>query len=504
MSAVQPPATPRVAVIGAGFSGLCLGIQLKKAGIHSFTIFEKASRLGGTWRDNTYPGACCDVPAMSYCFSFEQKTDWTRKWVAHDEILAYMDHCAAKYGLLPHCRFQTEIAGARFDEHEQVWHLRTAGGETVVADILACGTGQLNRPHIPDIPGLQSFRGMSFHSARWNHAYDLQGKRIAVIGNAASAIQFIPQIAPQAAELYIFQRTPNWMVPRGDRAFTDFERKLFARAPWIARLLRWWTWLRLELAFYPVIRQSRFLSRRVRQFALEHMRAQVADPRLHPLLTPSYPPGAKRILISDDYYPTLNRKNVHLVTAGIDRVTPSGLVTRDGAAYDVDAIILATGFQSTAFLAPMRIEGRQGRVLEEVWRDGAEAYLGMTVAGFPNLFMMYGPNTNLGHNSIIFMIECQANYIVDCLRKMMEQGVQSIDVRPEVMAAYNGAIQEALARTVWGKVDRSWYKTAAGKITNNWSGSTLEYWWKTRRADLSVYLQEAARQRAENQIAAAA
>ncbi len=475
-----------IAIIGSGFSGLCLGIQLKKAGIDSFTIFEKSDRIGGTWRDNTYPGAACDSPSFAYCFSFEQKTDWSRKWAPQAEILGYMEHCAEKYGLLPHVRFETEIAGARFDADAGVWRLRTTAGEEIDAQVLVSGTGQLNRPHVPELPGLASFQGECFHSARWNHGYDLEGKDVAVVGNAASAIQFVPEIAPLVRQLYVFQRSPNWMLPKLDRPYTDAERRRFARFPWLAKLYRWAIWLRFEIRF-PVFRRNAFLSRRVGGLAERAMRAQVADPELQEKLLPDYPVGGKRILISDDYYPALQRDDVELVTEGIERFTERGVVTRDGRERDVDAVILATGFESTSFLAPMQIQGLDNTALETEWKDGARAYLGMCVAGFPNFFMMYGPNTNLGHNSIIFMIECQTRYVVDCIERLRERGLRWVDVKREVMEAYDARIQRELSETAWAATGKSWYKTEDGRITNNWSGTTVRYWWNTRRADLSVF-----------------
>ena len=476
----------RIAIIGSGFSGLCLGMQLARAGIRSFTIFEKADRLGGTWRENTYPGAACDVPSFAYCFSFEQKTDWTRKWSPQPEILTYMEECARKHGLFAHIRFRTEIASARFDEAERVWRLRTTSGEESVADVLVSGVGQLNRPAIPDIPGLARFCGERFHSARWNHAYDMAGKTVAVVGNAASAIQFIPEIAPIVRRLHVLQRTPNWMLPRGDRAYTAREHRWFTRVPGLAKLYRWWIWLNHDLRF-PLFRQSPWLSRRVQQVAREYIESEIADPRLRAALVPDYPIGGKRMLISDDYYRTLTRPNVELVTSGIDHVEEDAIVLRDGRRLAVDAIVLATGFETTAFLAPMTIEGTGGRSLHDEWRGHARAYLGLTISGFPNFFMMYGPNTNLGHNSIIFMIECQTSYILECLRQMDARDIATIDLRRDVLDAYNRQVQRELAGTVWAATDRSWYKTADGTITNNWSGTTFRYWRKTRRADLSCY-----------------
>jgi cation diffusion facilitator CzcD-associated flavoprotein CzcO len=476
----------RIAIIGSGFSGLCLAIRLKQAGIESFTIYEKADRLGGTWRDNSYPGAACDVPSFAYCFSFAQKTDWSRKWAPQAEILAYMDDCAQRFGILPHVRFGTEIAAATFDEAGGVWRLRTAAGEDIVADVVVSGVGQLNRPYVPALPGLDRFRGERFHSARWNHAYDLRDRRVAVVGNAASAIQFIPQIAPLVARLCIVQRSANWMLPRNDRAYTAAEHARFARHPLLALLYRAWIWLSFELRF-PLFRRNRFLARAVERAARQHIDDTIADPALRAVLVPDYPVGGKRLLISDDYYQTLNRPNVEVVTTPLDHFVENGVVLGDGRRLDLDAVILATGFESTSFLAPMTIRGLGGRSLHDEWHGAARAYLGLTVSGFPNLFMMYGPNTNLGHNSIIFMLECQTRYILDCLAQMDARGLQWIDLRPDVLDAWEGRMRRALAGSAWAATGKSWYKTADGTITNNWPGTTLRYWWETRRADLQLY-----------------
>jgi len=480
----------RVAIIGAGFSGICLGIQLRRAGIESFTIFEKADRLGGTWRENTYPGAACDSPSFAYCFSFEQKTDWSRKWAEQPEILAYMEHCARKYGLLPHIRFEAEIASASFDSERGVWRVSGVAGEEEEFDLLVSGVGQLNRPSLPEIPGLHDFQGECFHSAQWNHAVDLAGKNVGVVGNAASAIQFIPRLAGEVKQLSIFQRSANWMLPRGDRAYSEAEKRRFARHPWLARLYRWGIWASFE-ARWPLFRRNRFLSRRVSKLSAEKMREVVEDPGLQEELVPDYPIGGKRILISDDYYQALNRDDVEVITGGIDHVGEREVFLPDGRRVPVDVLVLATGFQSTSFLAPLRVHGLEGRSLETEWKDGARAYLGLTLSGFPNFFMMYGPNTNLGHNSIIFMIECQTRYIMDCIHRMDAAGLQWVDLREDVLEAYNTRLQRELADTVWSDTPRSWYKTAAGVITNNWSGSTIRYWWSTRKANLGLYRQRA-------------
>jgi len=480
------PRRVRVAIIGAGFSGLCLGIKLREAGFDAFTILEKDERLGGTWRDNTYPGAACDVPSFSYCFSFEQKTDWSRKWAPQAEILAYMEHCAEKYGLMPHIRFGVEFTGATFDPGAGVWRIRTHGAEELEAEILVSGVGQLHKPFTPKIAGLDEFAGVRFHSARWDHSVDLTGKSVAVIGNAASAIQFVPEVAKQAARLFVFQRSANWMLPRRDRAYRPFERWLFAHVPGVARLYRWYIWAMLE-SRYPLFRGNAFFQRQVEKFAKMYIREVVGDADLRKALVPDYPPGARRLLVSDDYYRSLTRDHVELIDAGIDRITANAIVAAAGKEFPVDVLILATGFDTTNFLAPADLEGLDGRSLQSTWDAGARAYLGMTVSGFPNFFLMYGPNTNLGHNSILFMIECQARYIVECARALRDQRIDYLDLKPEALDAYNAKLQRELAQTVWARTDHSWYKRADGTITNNWAGTTTRYWWRTRKPDLAAY-----------------
>ncbi|MBW2314319.1 MAG: NAD(P)/FAD-dependent oxidoreductase [Deltaproteobacteria bacterium] len=482
--------TPRIAIIGTGFSGLCLAIRLKQTGAGEPILLEKAERLGGTWRENTYPGAACDLMSFAYCFSFEQKTDWSRKWSPQPEILDYMDHCAEKYGLLPHVHFGTEVLGANFDEATGTWKLRTRheGREEVIeADALVSGVGQLHRPVAPDIAGLDEFAGAQFHSAEWRNDVPLAGKRVAVIGNGASAIQFIPEVAREAAHLTVFQRTPNWIIERGDREYTDGEKRRYGRHRWLAKLYRWLIWARQELVFFPVMIGSPRLTKRLEQMARDNMEAHITDPAMRRALTPDYPIGGKRVLIHDDYFPALARDNVSLETSPIVGANAAGLETEDGRRHDFDVVIYSTGFDTNQFLAPMRIEGLEGRVLDQEWKDGAEAFFGLTASGFPNFFMMYGPNTNLGHNSIIFMIECQAEYILQCVRRVAERGLRYLDVDAEAQRAFNAKLHHDLQRTAWAKTASSWYKTAAGKITNNWSGPTIEYWWRTRKVDFRDY-----------------
>lgn len=482
----QPP-TPRIAILGAGISGLCMAIQLKKAGISSFTIYEKSNGVGGTWRDNTYPGAGCDVPSHLYSFSFESKADWSRKYAEQPEILQYLEQCAQKYGITPHIQFNTKIADARFDETEGVWRLCTGTGEEITVNILISGCGQLNRPNYPEIPGLDTFEGTTFHSARWNHQHDLAGKNVAVFGNGASAIQFIPHIAPKTKKLYVFQRSANWMIPKADRKYAPFEQWMFRHFPAVAWLYRYFLYLQLEKNFFAFFKGSRY-SKQVEN-STEQLLTKVSDPHLKDVLRPDYPVGCKRILISNDFYTSIQNPNVEVVTTPIKQVTREGVITSDDQSRPVDTIIFATGFEATTFLTPMKVEGLSSMTLETAWKEGAEAYLGVAVSGFPNFFMLYGPNTNLGHNSIIFMIECQVGYVVQCIQKLIDGNLLYLDVRREAMDQYNQELQENIKKSVWDASCKSWYKTETGKVTTNWPSFSAQYWWRTRRPNFSEYYQ---------------
>jgi cation diffusion facilitator CzcD-associated flavoprotein CzcO len=463
-------------------------MKLKEAGIDDFVILEKAATLGGTWRDNTYPGASCDAPSFLYSFSFAQKTDWSRRFAWQRELLGYATELAVRTGLLPHCRFNAEVAKAAFDEATSTWTVECVDGSRVVADFVVTGVGQLNRPSTPDIPGRPSFLGAQFHSAQWNHAVDLTGKRVAVIGSAASAVQFVPQIAPEVAELTIFQRSANWLMPRKDRLYAPRTQRLLTRWPWLAKAYHDCQWFFFgELQLTPLMKQVRIVQALARWKSLAHLRRQVKDPSLRARLVPDSPIGAKRVLFNDDYYPTLNRANVRLVTERIDSIVPEGVRTKDGSVHPADVIVFATGFKSTDFLAPMDIVGTVGRSLRDEWRNGARAYLGVTANGFPNFFMLYGPNTNLGHNSILVMIEAQVGYIIDAIRQMQSRGLKRIDVKRTVMDEYNRTLQQDLAKSVWSTTRDSWYKLADGTITNNWPHTTIYYRKLLRTADLGAY-----------------
>ncbi|MGL6223052.1 MAG: flavin-containing monooxygenase, partial [Steroidobacteraceae bacterium] len=433
MSEPKDARRTRIAVIGAGHSGLCMGMRLKQAGQHDFVILEKAATLGGTWRDNTYPGASCDAPSFLYSFSFAQKTDWSRRFAWQKELLGYSTELAIRHGLLRHCRFNTEVSAVTYDDANATWTLTCTDGSSIVADFVVAGVGQLNRPATPQLPGQAEFTGPQFHSAQWNHGVDLAGKRIAVIGNAASAVQFVPQIAPLAAQLTVFQRSANWLLPRKDRLYAPRTQRLLTRFPALAKLYHDVQWFFFgELQLTPLMKQVRPVQALARWKSLAHLRRQVRDPALRAKLVPQFPIGAKRVLFNDDYYPTLTRPNVALVTDAIERIEPDGVRTGTGTLHAADVIIYATGFKSTDFLAPMRITGRNGLDLRQEWSRGARAYLGVTVSGFPNFFMLYGPNTNLGHNSILVMIEAQVGYILDVLEQMRARGLRRIDVKRDV------------------------------------------------------------------------
>ena len=488
MSEPKDARRTRIAVIGAGHSGLCMGMRLKQAGQHDFVILEKAATLGGTWRDNTYPGASCDAPSFLYSFSFAQKTDWSRRFAWQPELLGYSTELAIRHGLLPHCRFNAEVSAASYDDAAGTWTLTCTDGSSIVADFVVAGVGQLNRPSTPQIPGQAEFTGPQFHSAQWNHGVDLAGKRIAVIGNAASAVQFVPQIAPLAAQLTVFQRSANWLLPRKDRLYAPRTQRLLTRYPALAKLYHDVQWFFFgELQLTPLMKQVRPVQALARWKSLAHLRRQVRDPALRAKLVPQFPIGAKRVLFNDDYYPTLTRPNVALVTDAIERIEPDGVRTGTGTLHAADVIIYATGFKSTDFLAPMRITGRDGLDLRQEWSRGARAYLGVTVSGFPNFFMLYGPNTNLGHNSILVMIEAQVGYILDVLEQMRARGLRRIDVKRDVLEAYNHSLQQDLARSVWAATGASWYKLADGTITNNWPHSTIRYQRLLRSARLEDF-----------------
>jgi cation diffusion facilitator CzcD-associated flavoprotein CzcO len=475
-----PTRTPRVAIVGTGFSGVAVAAELQRRGITSFTLFEKADEVGGVWRDNTYPGSACDVPSHLYSFSWAPNPDWSLRFAPQHEILAYLRRVVDDLGLAPHCRLGTEVVRAVWSDATAVWDLHLASGEVVEADVVVAGTGQLNRPAVPDLPGLDTFAGDHFHSARWDHDLDLTGRRAVVVGTGASAIQFVPVLAGRADHVTVVQRSAPWVVHKADRAYSRFERRAFTEVPGYARAHRAYLYLRSE-GRWPAFSGNPVAARAATRMATRHLEAGVADPALRARLTPDYPIGCKRILQSDDWYPALDRPNVDVVDGAAVRVDPDAVVLRDGTRLPCDTIVWGTGFRTTEFLAPIEVVGRDGVELDDAWRAGAEAHLGITVAGFPNLFLMYGPNTNLGHNSIIFMLECQARYVGQALRTVVDEGLAAVEVRDDVHRRFNDSLQRRLRESVWAGGCDSWYVDEHGRIVNNWAGTTLEYRWRTRR-----------------------
>jgi cation diffusion facilitator CzcD-associated flavoprotein CzcO len=473
---------PSVLIIGAGFGGLCMAIQLREAGYTDFILLEKASDVGGTWRDNTYPGAACDVQSHFYSFSFEPRHNWTRKFGLQPEILDYLRFCAEKYNLLEHIRFNQEVRSASFDDNRNDWLVETRSGEQFRADVLVTATGQLNQPAWPAIPGLESFSGTLFHSARWDHSYPLEGKNVAVIGTGASAIQFVPEIVPKVKKLTLFQRSAAWVLPKPDRPFSEWEQTLFKKFPiWdrVYRSLIYWKNESRALAFTRFNSLLNVFAWQAKRFA----RSEVRNPRKRRDLIPDYRIGCKRILISNDWYRAVDQDHVDLVTTGIERIVSEGVLTTDGSLHRADALILGTGFAASEFLSPMTIKGRSGETLNDAWARGAEAYKGITVSGFPNLFMLYGPNTNLAHNSIVFMLESQVRYIMSCLGELQSRPETAMDVRPDRLAAFSRQIQGRLANSVWESGCHSWYLDENGKNTINWPGFTFTYRRETREVD---------------------
>jgi cation diffusion facilitator CzcD-associated flavoprotein CzcO len=479
-----------VLIIGTGFSGLCMGVKLLDAGMKSFLILERAGEVGGTWRDNHYPGCACDIQSHLYSFSFEQNPRWTRMFAPQPEIKAYLQHCADKYGLLPHVRFGADVATARYEETEAQWHVTTRDGRSFRARALVAGIGGLAIPAIPSIDGLETFEGKRFHSAGWDHQYDFAGKRVAVIGTGASAIQFVPKIAERAAQLDLYQRTPPWILPKPDRPISTFERSLFRLLPFTQSLFRSAIYWLLELRVIGFTVRPK-LARQVQTLAWRHIARFIKDPELRRKLTPDYMIGCKRILMSNDYYPALAQSNVEVVTESIREVRPRSIVTADGREREVDAIVFGTGFKAQDPIPRGLFFGRNGLDIVDAFKDGMEAYLGTTVHGFPNFFILMGPNTGLGHNSMVYMIESQVHYTMECLRTMRARRLRAVDVRPEVQGRFNRWLQKRLVHTVWSSGCRSWYLNANGKNTVLWPGFTFTFRRLTRRFKKTDYVFEA-------------
>ncbi len=477
---------PSILIIGAGFAGLGMALELRRHGIGNFTLLEKAADLGGVWRENTYPNAACDVPSPLYSWSFEPKSDWPRRFSHQRDIHEYMRAVADKHRIPEHIEFGVEVTDAEFDERAGVWRVTTADGATRTADILVPAVGQLSRPAVPQLPGIDSFTGAAFHSAQWDHGVDLTGKRVACIGTGASAIQYIPAIAPTVAHLTLFQRSAAWVLPKFDTEYSALHHALFKYVPPTRLAERFAIWsffevLALALTDIPAIKKP------VIAIADRHREQQVPDPELRAKLTPDYAAGCKRGLFSNEYFPALARPNVAVETTAIEAVTPTGIRTADGVEHEVDVIIYGTGFKGTEFLAPMNIYGLGGRKLADEWAaEGARAYLGMSVPHFPNMFMMYGPNTNVGSGSIIYMLEAQARYIRQAIGYLARRPGSFVSARPNVEQSWDDWLQHRLKDTPWNFCS-SWYRNASGRITNNWPGATVLFRWKARKFEPGDY-----------------
>lgn len=473
-----------VVILGAGMSGLCAAVKLKRAGIHDFVILEKQDGLGGTWWDNTYPGAHVDVPAPVYSFSFAPNPGWTRRFAGAPEIQAYMQRVAARFGLLAHLRLDTRITEAAFDEASGHWQLTTERGDALRSRFFMCSAGPLSQPRWPDIPGLDDFEGERLHSARWDHGYAMTGQRVAVIGTGSTASQLVAPIAEQARQLHVFQRTANWVLPRRDRLYTGLDR-LLAHFPPYAAMVRW-NWTQVLEWGRSGFDEGTLARRALLAVAGAHRRNQVRDPALRQQLTPTYPLGCKRIIYSNDFYPALTRPNVELVTDAIERITAHGIVTADGRERTIDALVCATGFDVAHLLSSIRVTGLHGRTLGDAWAQGPEAYHGITVSGFPNLFLMLGPNTATGHTSTLLYIEPEVDHAIACMQTVRDGKHRWIDVKPEVLRAHNDRLQARLGASVWSQC-RSWYRLDNGRVFALFPGYTREYVQAVRRPDLADY-----------------
>ncbi|MCN9241978.1 NAD(P)/FAD-dependent oxidoreductase [Streptomyces sp. RY43-2] len=477
----------RVAVIGSGFGGLGAAVRLRREGITDFVVLERADSVGGTWRDNTYPGCACDVPSHLYSFSFAPNPDWPRTFSGQEHIRAYLEHVAEVHRLRPHLRFGCEVKRMVWNAREMRWDIETSGGSWS-ADVVVSATGPLSDPKIPDIPGLDSFPGAVFHSARWDHDFDVRGKRVAMVGTGASAIQIVPSIQPDVEKLVLFQRTPAWVMPRVDRAISGPERALHRALPFTTQLRRGLLWGIRELQVQAFTKHPDELGL-VEKLATYNMTRAVKDPALRAKLTPDYRIGCKRILLSNTYYPALARPNVDVVASGLAEVRGRTVVAADGTEAEVDAIVFGTGFHVTDMPIAERVVGADGRTLAESWSGGMAALRGATAAGFPNLMTIIGPNTGLGNSSMILMIESQLNYLADYLRQldMLGEGTALVP-RPRAVEAWNHRVQERMKRTVWNTGGcTSWYLDAAGRNTTVWPGTTAEFRGATRRVNLGEY-----------------
>jgi cation diffusion facilitator CzcD-associated flavoprotein CzcO len=480
--------TVEVLIVGGGFSGLCMAIKLLEAGMNSFLLIEKSDDIGGTWYDNRYPGCACDIPSHLYSFSFEPSPDWSRMYPGQQEIHDYLKRCVERYELAPYIRLNTRFHEAVWNEAEGVWHATAGEGMRIRARVLVSGIGGLHVPQYPKLKGIENFAGPKFHSSTWDHDVSLDGKNVAVVGTGASSIQFVPQIAPRAGKLYLFQRTPPWIVPRMDFAITEKWKKRFRHYPFVMRVFRQLIFWRQEFRVLGFL-GNRFVRGKATEIAKHNLEKNISDSKLRAALTPNYELGCKRVLVSDDFYPALTRPNVELVTDGIEEVREHSILTTDGVERRVDVLIFGTGFRATEPLIGLRLVGRGGVEIHDAWRERMSAYLGITVGGFPNLFLLLGPNTGLGHNSVVLMIEAQVRYVMSCLSLMKRQKKNVLEVRPETQKQFVADVHRRMQGTVWQSGGcHSWYQDQrTGENTTLWPGSVVAYVRRTRSASAADY-----------------
>jgi cyclohexanone monooxygenase len=469
-----------VGVIGAGPGGLALGIFLKKAGFRNFTIFDRADGVGGTWRTNTYPGLACDVKSHLYSYSFDLNANWSRLWSGQPEILEYLERCATRFDLGPHLRLNTEVTSAVWDTRSQTWLVGASGGEQHRFHILVSAVGLFNQPLLPDLVELEPFSGTVMHTANWDHSVELSGARVAVLGTGSTATQLLPEVARVASRVYAVQRSPTWILPKPDRVYTDREKWVFANIPLAKKLHRARLWLRSE-AYISVIENGSARTRKFTSIALKMLESTIDDEQLRARLTPDHPMGCKRLVFATDYLQTLTRPNVEVVSSAARALRSRSLVTDDGTELDVDVVVCATGFAAADYLGQIDVIGENGVSLRDTWNDGAFAYMGMAVPGFPNFFMLYGPNTNQGSNSIIFVLEAQANYIVRALKHLRRQGKSYVAVRQDATAKFIADIDRWMVGTVWTTRCSNYFRAANGRVVTQWPRSARAFWAMTRR-----------------------
>lgn len=471
----------QIAIIGAGFGGLAMAIRLIQNNIHDFIILEKANDVGGTWRENQYPGAACDVQSHMYSLSFAPKADWSKRYAEAPEIFSYIKNIASDFNLYQYCKFNTEVLAAKYNEKECEWHLTLNNNETLIAQFVIFASGPLHIPQIPKIKGLEKFKGQVFHSAQWNHQYDLNNKKVASIGTGGSAIQYIPEIAKQVQQLYVFQRTAAWVIPRDDRKYLTFEKTLFKKFDWIRQLHRARLYWSNESRVLPIVKPS--VMKYAQKLAKEYLKYQVKDPKIAEKLIPDYIMGCKRILISNKYYPTFNQKNVELITDKVQEITVNSIITDEGKEYEIDYLIFGTGFitDPRIYLKDFECIGENNLTLQKAWKNGAESYLGISTKGFPNLFQLLGPNTLLAHNSVIFMIESQVEYILKAVATTKQTNSDAIVVKDNIQDAFNSKMEHLFNDTIWQSGCVSWYQQDGGKNFALWPTYTWKYKLETQK-----------------------